>query len=93
MKRFYFTDRRDERSRKGDRILRIYKLKNGTFQQIAHTVYRPGMTKGAESEVFAALMKCNEIPRKWENSSLCAWRGPGYFDGEVRKYYSIQEIY
>lgn len=63
------------------------------MEQIAHAVYRPGCgSKGAEAEVYAALMNCNEIPRKWETSSECSWCGPGYFDGEVTKHYSIQRI-
>lgn len=93
MKRFYYTDRKDERSRKGDRIIRVYALKNGMMEQIAHTTYRTGSTKGAQAEAFSALMECGAIPRKWEKSSECSWSGPGYFSGPVTEHYSIQEVY
>ena len=93
MKRFYYTDRPDTRSRKGDRIIRVYALKAGIMEQVAHTTYRTGSTKGATAEAFSALIRAGIIPQKWENSSACSWSGPGYFAGPVTKVYDIQEIY
>lgn len=93
MKRFYYTDKRDERSRKGDRIIRVYKLKAGKMEMVTHCEYRPGCTRGPEAEAFNALMECGEIPKKWYNSSNTGWSGPGYFSGPVTEHYSIQEVY
>lgn len=93
MKRFYYTDRRDERSRSGDRTIRIYKIKSGALEMVADCEYRPGSTRGAKSEAFNALMECGEIPKKWYNSSKSERSGAGYFYGPVTQAYSIEEIY
>ena len=94
MKRFYFTERPDPRSRKGDRIIRVYTLHNGMLQYVTETSHRPGCgSSGARSEAFQALMECGAIPRKWEKSSEGPRSGPGYFCGPVTDLYDIQEIY
>ena len=94
MKRFYFTERKDPRSRKGDRIIRIYALRGGQLQYVTERTHRPGCgSRGAQSEAFQALMECGAIPRKWEKSSECPSIGAGYFAGPVTELYDIQEIY
>lgn len=93
MKRFFYTDRKDERSRNGNRIIRVYKMNGGRLEMVTHCEYRTGSTRGPEAEAFNALMECGEIPKKWYNSSNCAWSGPGYFRGPVTEHYSIQEVY
>lgn len=93
MKRFYYTDKKDEQSRKGDRIIRVYKIKNGCLEMVTLCEYRPGSTRGPLSEAFNALMECGEIPKKWYSSSRSPWSGPGYFYGPVTDHYSIQEVY
>lgn len=70
----------------------IYRISNNNLNYITDFSFSLGCCRGTVSEAFQALMECGEIPRKWENSSLCDWRGRGYFDGEVTKHYSITEI-
>ena len=88
MKRFYFTERKDCKS-KFDRTLRIYAVKDGSLYYVTETTHRPGNgSRGAVSEAFQALLSCGAIPEKY--------RGDGYFYGngtDVNKKYEIQEIY
>lgn len=95
MKRFYYTDRAEKghKDQRCNHVLRIYKLVNKDMIFLDESEYSTASTPGAESEVFRALIRIGEIPRKWYNSSENSWRGPGYYGGPVMKYYNIKEIY
>lgn len=89
MKTYIFTTRCFKR---GHVEGKVYRIENNKPMYITHFEYVTGRTKGAVAEAFNALMNCGEIPKKWYTSSENAWSGPGYFEGEVRKYYEILEI-
>lgn len=89
MKRYIFTATSPKRGRVEGRI---YRISENKLIYITDFEYHTGCTRGAISEVFNALMDCGEIPKKWYKSSVNPWTGPGYFAGEVTKYYDIQEV-
>lgn len=47
----------------------------------------------ADSRIFNRLIELGFIPRKWYQSSVCEWSGPGYFAGPVTEHYSIKELF
>ncbi len=71
---------------------KIYRIKNNKLHFIGTTEYNTASCRGAVHECFQKLMEIGEIPKKYEKSSICEWRGSGYFYGEVTEKYSIQEI-
>lgn len=87
VKRFVFTI--DERKRNGDVSGTIYRIENNYPEYVTEFKFRLGSCRGEISEAFNALMNCGEIPKEYFNSSICAWRGAGYFAGEVTKHYDI----
>ena len=88
MKRFYFTERKDCKS-KLDRTIRIYTMKKGVLSYVTETEHRIGHgSRGSTSEAFQALLACGAIPEKY--------RGDGFFYGNgtnVNDLYDIIEIY
>ena len=63
--------------------VRIYRVKNNIPRFLVTASYSPASTKGPESVVFNKLMDIGEIPKKLYNTSLCEWRGPGYYCPEI----------
>ena len=87
MKNFAFTI--DRVGRRGDVYGTIYRIKNNVPVYVSEFEYRNGCTRGDIHEAFNKLMEIGEIPKKYYKSSVCAWRGAGYFDGDVTKHYNI----
>lgn len=71
---------------------KIYRVKNNQPQYIGVAEWNTASYRGAMSEVFNQLIRLGEIPKKYYNSSVCEWRGAGYFAGDVTGKYSITEI-
>lgn len=71
---------------------RIYGIKNGELVFCCQAEWCTSSCRGAQSEVYQALIENGFIPKKWYKSSVCEWRGAGYFAGDVCKVYSIKEI-
>ena len=71
---------------------RIYRLKNNKPIIVGIAQWNTASYRGAVSEVFGRLIELGEIPQKYYNSSVCEWRGRGYFAGEVTEKYSITEV-
>lgn len=90
MKRYIFTI--DERTRWGDVTGTIYNIKNNKVNYITEFSFRLGSCRGEVHEAFNALIKCGEIPQKYYTSSVTAWSGAGYFEGNVKNYYSIERV-
>lgn len=70
----------------------IYTIKKGVLMWCGAATWHTSSTCGAKSEVFQKLMELGYIPKKYEKSSVCAWRGAGYFAGPVCEKYSIEEM-
>ena len=94
MKNFYYKkDKQTRRYYGGLNVTAsIYKVKNGLIVKVGTCKWCTASYRGEVSEVFQALMALGEIPKKWEKSSVCEWRGAGYFAGEVCNHYTIQEL-
>ena len=92
MKRFYFTEEQHPNRTRNNRTGEIYTIKNGALVWCCDYAYSTGSCRGAQSEVFRALMENGFIPRKWENSSKTDWSGSGYFFGPVTEHYEIKQI-
>lgn len=71
---------------------KIYRIKKNKLVYIGKAEWQTASYRGAISEVFLKLISLGEIPKKYYHSSVCEWRGPGYFAGEVTEKYNIEEI-
>jgi hypothetical protein len=95
MKRFYYiiTESKPQRTYGGaKKTAQIYTIKKGVLEYCGAAKWHTSSYMGEKSEVFQKLMALGYIPKKYEKSSVCAWRGAGYFDGIVREKYSIEEM-
>lgn len=95
MKRFYYiiTETKPTRTYGGAKQkAQIYTLKRGQIVYCCAANWHTSAMRGAKHEVFQSLMANGFIPKKYEKSSVCEWRGAGYFAGEVEKHYSIEEL-
>jgi hypothetical protein len=92
MKTFIYKETKHNNRTRNNRELTIYHIKNNMPVYIGNYEYSTGSTRGAKHEVFNYLMDNGYIPKKYYKSSECDWMGPGYFYGNVEKYYSITEI-
>lgn len=92
MKTFIYKETAHHNRTRNNRELTIYKMKNNIPQYVGTLEYSTGSTRGAQHEAFNFLMEHGYIPKKYYKSSECAWRGAGYFYGEVTAYYNIIEI-
>ena len=92
MKNFIYKEIKHHNRTRNNRELTIYKVKNNMPEYIGTLEYSTASTRGAQHEVFNYLMNNGYIPKKYYKSSECAWRGAGYFDGNVTKLYNIIEI-
>ena len=89
MKTFIYKEIAHHNRTRNNIEVTVYRIKDNTPHYIGHFSYSTGATRGAQHEVFNYLMDNGYIPKKYYNSSVCAWRGAGYFVGEVEKNYSI----
>ncbi len=95
MKRFYFviTETKPTRTYGGARQkAQIYTIKKGRLVYCCGADWHTSAMRGPVHEVFQSLMANKFIPKKYEKSSVCAWRGAGYFAGPVCEKYSIEEM-
>ena len=92
MKTFIYKETKHHNRTKNNRELTIYQIKNNIPIYIGTYEYSAGSTRGGKHEVFNYLMDQQHIPKKYYNSSKCDWMGPGYFSGDVEKYYNIVEV-
>lgn len=92
MKTFIYKETKHHSRKRNNRELTIYKLEKNTPKYIGSVEYSTGSTRGAIHETFNYLMNNGYIPKKYYKSSECGWIGPGYFFGEVTKYYNIFEV-
>ena len=91
MKTFIYKEIRHH-SRRNNRELTIYRVKNNVPEYVGTCYYSTASCRGAKHETFNFLIANGYIPKKYYNSSLCDWRGAGYFFGEVEKFYNIMEV-
>lgn len=94
MKIFYYKKDKETRRRYGGLLVKtsIYTAKKGEIVKCGTCEWCTAAYRGEESEVFQDLMALGYIPKKYEKSSVCEWRGPGYFAGEVCNHYQIKEL-
>ena len=95
MKRFYYiiTETKPQRTYGGAKQkAQIYTIKSGRLGWCCSADWHTSAMRGEKSEVFQSLMANGFIPKKYENSSVCEWRGAGFFDGPVCEKYSIEEM-
>lgn len=95
MKKFYYiiTESKPRHMYGGmNQKAQIYTIKKGVLEHCGLAEWCTAAYRGAKHEVFQSLMANGFIPKKYEKSSVCEWRGPGYFDGDVCKKYSIEEM-
>lgn len=94
MKIFYYKKEKQTRRTYGGMNVTasIYTAKKGEIAKVGVCHWCTSAYMGEESEVFQALMELGYIPKKYEKSSVCEWRGAGYFAGEVCNHYNIKEL-
>ena len=94
MKKFYFIITESKARKYGglNQKAQIYTIKKGALKYCCAADWCTAAYRGAIHEVFQSLMANGFISKKYEKSSACAWRGGGYFEGEVRNKYSIEEM-
>lgn len=94
MKRFYYIITESKSCVYGGRKekAQIYTIKKGVLVRCGAATWHTSSTCGEKSEVFQKLMELGYIPKKYEKSSVCAWRGAGYFAGSVCEKYSIEKM-
>ena len=95
MKRFYYiiTETKINRVYGGAKQkANIYTINTGKIVYCCSAEWSTSAFRGAKHEVFQSLMSNGFIPKKYEKSSVCEWRGAGYFEGEVCKKYEINEL-
>lgn len=93
MKKFYYTVVNHPNRRRNNRTGSIYYMRGRSLEYIGDYDETTASTKGTKATVFNRLIELGFIPRKWYRSSVCEWRGPGYFDGPVTEHYSITELF
>lgn len=93
-KQFYYLKVKQNRRYYGGLNVKslLFRIHKGKLEKIGACNWCTASYRGEESEVFQALMNLGYIPKKYEKSSVCEWRGAGYFDGVVREKYEINEI-
>ena len=89
---FIYKETARHNRKRFNRELIIYRIKNNKPEYIGYTEFSTGSTRGAQHEAFNYLMDNGYIPKKYYNSSCDPWTGPGYFYGDVTKYYNIMEV-
>lgn len=94
MKKFYYLKVKQNRRMYGGLNVKalLFRIHKGKLEKIGSCDWCTSAYRGETSEVFQALMALGYIPKKYEKSSVCEWRGAGYFDGVVREKYEINEI-
>lgn len=95
MKRFYYiiTETKPTKLYGGRyKYANIYTVKAGKIIYCCKAHWHTSSYRGEKSEVFQALMANGYIPKKYETSSKCDWRGAGYFAGIVADRYEINEL-
>jgi hypothetical protein len=92
MKTFIYKEIAYHNRTRNNREAIIYKIKNNRPEFVGCVEFSTASTRGAQHECFNYLMNAGYIPKKYYKSSLCAWRGEGYFFGEVTKHYNIIKI-
>ena len=94
MKRFYYKIEKQTRRYYGGLNVRaaVYTVCKGRIEYIGSCEWCTSSFPGESSAVFQYLMDVGRIPRKWESSSVCEWRGAGYFEGPVCDHYSIEQL-
>lgn len=92
MKTFIYKETAHHKRTRNNRELTIYTIKNNKPVYIGTVEYSTGSTRGAKHEAFNYLMDNGYIPKKYYNSSVDPWTGPGYFYGDVTKFYNIMEV-
>lgn len=96
MRRFYYLISKSTRRTYGglNQTALIYKWNRRThsLEQVATARWCTASYMGEKSEVFQALVKAKQIPRKYLKSSECEWRSGGYFAGEVCNRYQINPV-
>jgi len=94
MKVFYYKKDKQTRRYYGGLNVKasIYTAKKGEIIKVGTCNWCTSSFPGEESAVFQALMSLGQIPKKYEKSSVCEWRGAGYFAGEVCNHYQIKEL-
>ena len=97
MRRFYFRISKSNRRTYGglDQTAIIYKWnrKAQSLEQVATAEWCTASYMGEIHEVFQALVKAKQIPRKYLESSKCDWRSGGYFFGTVCDKYQIIPVF
>lgn len=92
MKTFIYKEVAHHNRTRNNREVTVYQIKKNKPIYIGFFSYSTGSTRGSQHEVFNYLMNNGYIPKKYYNSSVCSWRGAGYFFGKVTEYYNIFEI-
>ena len=92
MKTFIYKEVAFHNRTRNNREVTVYQIKQNKPLYIGFFSYSTASTRGAQHEVFNYLMNNGYIPKKYYKSSECAWRGAGYFFGEVENHYSIIRI-
>lgn len=95
MKRFYFiiTETKPQKTFGGAKQkAQIYTVKSGQIVYCCAAEWHTSSCRGPKNEVFQSLMANGFIPKKYEKSSVCEWRGAGYFAGPVCEKYEINEL-
>jgi hypothetical protein len=92
MKTFIYKEIRHPNRTRNNREVTVYRVKNNIPEYIGEFKYSTGSTRGGIHEVFNFLMNNNLIPKKHYKDSENAWRGAGYFYGQVTEKYNIIEI-
>lgn len=90
-KTFYYVTKVEGNN--GDRISRIYQIKQNKPIFIGSVEWRYGSSKGADAEVMKYLIEHKHLPKYLGNVSKCSWRGPGYYCPEIEDLgYYIKEL-
>jgi hypothetical protein len=92
MKTFIYKELKFHNRTRNNRELTIYKIEKNTPRYIGTVEFCSGCTRGAIHEAFNYLMNNGYIPKKYYTSSVCSWRGAGYFYGDVTRLYNIIEV-
>lgn len=90
-KTFYYVTKVE--GNKGDRISRIYQIKQNKPNLIGCVEWRYGSSKGADAEVMKYLIEHKHLPKYLAKVSQCSWRGSGYYCPEIEDLgYYIKEL-
>jgi len=94
MKTFYYKKDSQRRRTYGGLNVKVslYGVKNREIIKLGSCEWCTASYRGDESEVFNALVRLGQIPKKWLKSSESPWSSGGYFIGDVEKHYKIKEL-